>query len=442
MRILWKKQISIVIISIIVCCIQMFTTMQVQLYKGRLLNAAIEKEIGEVWKLAQVLFIMLIISMLFTYCYSVCRIELVQKATMNLRQIFFKSVLNKTYQQQQKYSEGELIAKYTKQIGILENKYFGMITQLTEMVFKIIFVTITLIKLNWVLAGVTITVLILPIVIPRIYERRVTNAESKKIHLIEMHIKKVTAWFQGFELIKNYGIESEIIDQHNKSNKVLLQQEEHTEKVKATAVGVSFITSLGAQLIIALLSVYMVLKGRLSAGDFLSVMSLTALLNVPLYWIAKFYQEIIATRPVRHMLMEFISEVPVIKKDKDCVVIKQPPTIDYRHVTFGYDGESTLLNDISIEIQAGRKYLITGKSGSGKSTLMKLLLGYYEPLKGDIYIDGSRLKDIESAEKWITVVHQEAYLFNDTVKNNLTLYQDSINEKCTKGSRFGTISNK
>jgi subfamily B ATP-binding cassette protein MsbA len=95
--------------------------------------------------------------------------------------------------------------------------------------------------------------------------------------------------------------------------------------------------------------------------------------------------------------------------------------IEFRHVSFRY-GEQWILKDINLIIEKGKTIAIVGQSGSGKSTLVDLIPRYYDVQEGEVLIDGVNVKDlgVHDLRKLIGNVNQEAILFNDTVKNNIT----------------------
>jgi ABC-type multidrug transport system fused ATPase/permease subunit len=101
--------------------------------------------------------------------------------------------------------------------------------------------------------------------------------------------------------------------------------------------------------------------------------------------------------------------------------------IQFEDVQFGYDqAEQLTLKDINLKIEKNGKYLIVGPSGGGKSTLLKLFRKYFNPSEGKIYIDGHDLRDVirESYYKLVANIEQQVFIFEDTVKNNITLYRD------------------
>ena len=99
-------------------------------------------------------------------------------------------------------------------------------------------------------------------------------------------------------------------------------------------------------------------------------------------------------------------------------------SINYRNVTFGYIEEEPILRDFCFTAKKNKRYLIKGPSGCGKTTAVNLLLRYYDISDGNIEIDGVPLSDYSNTYDCMTVVRQEAVLFHDTLRNNLTMYQD------------------
>jgi len=105
--------------------------------------------------------------------------------------------------------------------------------------------------------------------------------------------------------------------------------------------------------------------------------------------------------------------------------------IEFKNVWFAYNDEEWVLKDISFKIERGQALALVGATGAGKSSIINLIGRYYEINKGDIFIDGINIKDIELnlLRKHISVVLQDVFLFSDTVYNNITLYSNDISEE-------------
>lgn len=102
--------------------------------------------------------------------------------------------------------------------------------------------------------------------------------------------------------------------------------------------------------------------------------------------------------------------------------------LKFDDVTFGYDKDSTLLRNFQVEFKTGKKIAIVGKSGQGKTTLFNLLLRYFEPSSGMIYIDSYKLHELDeqSLRKHISVIRQDPFLFNKTIKENFDIVNPSM----------------
>jgi len=99
--------------------------------------------------------------------------------------------------------------------------------------------------------------------------------------------------------------------------------------------------------------------------------------------------------------------------------------IVFRNLNFAYAEDRTVLENINLRFEKGKSYAIVGGSGSGKSTLLKLLLGYDTDYEGDLLIDGIPIKEInlESLYDHMSIIQQEVFLFDSSIKNNITMFR-------------------
>jgi ATP-binding cassette subfamily B protein len=106
-------------------------------------------------------------------------------------------------------------------------------------------------------------------------------------------------------------------------------------------------------------------------------------------------------------------------------------SVEFKGVTFAYPSHGPVLKDINAVIRKGRMTAFVGESGTGKSTLVDLLIGFYEPNKGEITLDGTSLFEynILSFRQRIGFVPQDSFLFNNTIRNNLLWSHEKATEK-------------
>ena len=106
-----------------------------------------------------------------------------------------------------------------------------------------------------------------------------------------------------------------------------------------------------------------------------------------------------------------------------------PPTfetnITVNDLQFGYEQEQKIIQGIDFSFQKGKKYAVVGKSGCGKTTLINLLSGYYAKYDGDVLYDGVDIRklDIEKLSEMSSVIHQNVYMFDESIQNNICLHK-------------------
>ncbi len=116
------------------------------------------------------------------------------------------------------------------------------------------------------------------------------------------------------------------------------------------------------------------------------------------------------------------AENPITDGEKGIEISDVKEGIEYKNLTFSYDGERNVLKNINLKIEKGKTVALVGQSGSGKSTMVDLVPRYYDVQQGEVTIDGVNVKDmkVKSLRALIGNVNQEAILFNDTFYNNIT----------------------
>jgi ATP-binding cassette subfamily B protein/subfamily B ATP-binding cassette protein MsbA len=120
-------------------------------------------------------------------------------------------------------------------------------------------------------------------------------------------------------------------------------------------------------------------------------------------------------------VLEFLNTVPDVQNAPDAQVMTLKGDVRYEHVYFGYEGDRTALDDVSLEAYAGEVVAIVGPTGAGKTTLVNMLLRFYDPWSGWITIDGTDLRclDLKSLREQVAVVLQDPFIFPISVADNI-----------------------
>lgn len=185
------------------------------------------------------------------------------------------------------------------------------------------------------------------------------------------------------------------------------------------------------------------LQGQISLGHFVTTLTVSSMAYSELEPISNL-AEIFARRYASMMGLHEFMQQPVGRDAGSLAMASSAPTqyrftgkLEFSHVTFGYDPNRPVLQNINLLIEPYQTVALVGRSGSGKSTLVKLLFRYFEPNQGRILIDGQdlRMLDIAAYRRRLAIVHQEVDVFNGTLLDNLTYGNrqasfDQVEEAC------------
>lgn len=168
---------------------------------------------------------------------------------------------------------------------------------------------------------------------------------------------------------------------------------------------------------------YFVIKGSMSVGNLFAVVQLGNGIQGPIMWIMQKVTQIKGMKGVNEKILALIEEG---KRPSDEVVLTEfKESIRLDEVSFSYDDQSNVLHQVSYTFDKNKKYAIVGESGCGKSTLIKLMMGYYQDYEGAISVDGQNVLQPRplSITQLASMIHQNIYLFDKTVEDNILLDQ-------------------
>lgn len=198
-------------------------------------------------------------------------------------------------------------------------------------------------------------------------------------------------------------------------------------------VGAFFINQI-KNILISFLAAKTVVDGEMTLGTMMAVQYIIGQLNAPIGQFIGFIQAAQDAKISLERLGE-IHDKEDEEKVEDGKIQDIPPAcgISVRNLVHQYEGPHSpkVLNDVNIEIPAGKTTAIVGTSGSGKTTLIKMLLGFYQPVSGEILLNGIK-QEYYSPRQWrlqCGIVMQEGFIFSDTIKRNIGIIDENPNKK-------------
>lgn len=416
-----RKNLKTLFFAIVFSTMAAIFAVWVQFLKGDVLDFALEGNVSSTIQFGFLLGLFILFELGFYYLYDRAKARFGVYSIREVRFDFFNNLLSRPYPKFLKKKHGEYIAKYTNEMELIENQYFITIPLIIEILIKIVMVSIFLFILDYRLAITTLILLTTPLYVPKLVEKRLQNAQVEFVNQFENHIKHVTDWLSGFEVIKNFSIENIIRDKFEKSNNTTMEKSLWRKFMGYSTRSVSAILSYYSHFIIIMFAAYLVLKGEFTAGDFFVAVGMIDQLSYPIITISYLLQDLISIKPVNKEMLDFINKEPV--KYGTFEIDNDINSIVFDNVSFSYEGKSSTFENLNMDLLSNRQYLFQGASGSGKTTSMNLLLNYYEPDSGRISINDIEVSDIKNLNQLITVMRQDAVLFDDTLRNNITMYQ-------------------
>lgn len=420
----WKP----LVLAFLFSTIASIVAVRVQFLKGDVLDYALTNNRDNTLKYGLLLGLFIILEIGFYYLYDLSKGRFIVNSIKGVRFDYFTSLLSKAYPEFLKKKHGEYIARFTNQMELIENQYFSIIPLLAEILIKIVTVSIFLFILDFRLAIVTLILLTTPLYIPKLVEKKLERAQEKFVHQFENHINKVSDWLSGFEVIKNFSVEQIIKEKFKASNDLTMEKNLRKKEMGYLTRTISAFLSYFSHFIILVFAAYLVLVGDFTAGNFFVAVGMIDQLSYPIISLSYFIQDLISVRPVNKSILESIHEKPMTQGSID-IDKRDFSDIELDGITFSYGEEEPILNNLNLQFSDNKRYLLKGPSGSGKTTSMNLLLDYFKPDEGSVKINQVNVSEIKNLNELITVMRQDSILFQDTLRHNITMYQDISDER-------------
>ena len=403
----------------------------VQFAKGDVLDFALAREKNATFRSAIFLLTAILLELGSYYCLNVFSSKFFLNCVKTLREDYFNAILARSYPQFRQTPDGEYLATYTDQITKIQKQYIENIIWMFEISIKALSVSVALFFLDWRLALVTLFLLTTPLYVPKLVEKRLQKAQKESAEVFETHLAKFVDWLKGFELIKNFNIENKIMNRFRLSNASVFKADYRRQILNYRSWLISSSLSYLSHFIVIAFAAGLVLHGDFSAGRFFVAVGMIDQLSMPILALSMYLQEFTAVKPIRETLEAFLTFEPRSLANLTLTPKANVP-VTFKQVSFSYTPDKPILKDFNLEATSPGCLLLTGPNGSGKSTAMSLLLNYYPPQEGQICIADIPVSDIANLSDWMTVMQQDASFFEDSLRENLAVYQDLPDERLTE----------
>lgn len=364
-----------------------------------------------------------------------------KKTLIKLKEDVFKGIMAKDYKHFNNNNTADYISNLTNDINLVENNYIVPYLMMTGDIAIFVVTTGVLLWMNkWVTLGLFVTA-ILMFIIPAAFGKPTQLRQDKVSSSLGVFTTKIKDIFQGYEVVKSYNMDASITKEFNIENNSLEANKFKSVHIKAIANALSLILGVTTQITAIAIAGYFVIKGQLTAGGLLAIVQLSNGIQGPIMWVIQKVTTINGMKGINKKLKDIIEEGKATKSG--AVINEFNNELVLEDVSFFYDSENNVLNNVSHSFKKNKKYAIVGKSGCGKSTLLKLMLGYYDNYKGNIKVDEKEIGtiDINSLNRMISIIHQNVYMFDKSIEENILLDKQFKKDEIEKVLALSGVEN-
>lgn len=324
---------------------------------------------------------------------------------------------------------GDLSYRLTEdidRIGEVVNKVFH---DFIPCVLQLIVVLGYMIYLNWQLTLSTLVIAPLMAVLIGWFGERLQKASRHSQNQVSDLSALLTEVFSGIRLVQAFAAEDYALKRFNQEAQRNRKAKYAAEKLKAIQVPVIGFLQAMSILLLLLLGGWQISLGNLTSSEFVSYVSSVGFLIDPIAHITSNYNEFKQGEASVDRVFELMAIQPTVVEKSQAIPL--PPVtgkVEYRNVSFGYKLSQPVLKNLSLLALPGERIALVGASGAGKTTLVNLLPRFYDPLSGQVFIDGINIQDVtlSSLRRQIGIVPQETILFSGTIAQNIALDRKSV----------------
>lgn len=424
------KLIPYLILAMLVTGINSFLDGLVNIKMTQILDYAINGQIGELKRHIPLMLLIAIALVPLGILVGMVSSLYKKKANIALKNYYMNKVFSKNIAEFQKENNAKYLSAMTNDFNTLENNLIAGIFTVFQAVMNFIvgiWLLSTVDPRMFILAFILV---MLNMAISAIASKPSKRAHKERSDLFDDYTSYIKEILSAFHIVKNYNLQKKVNDDYNRKSEEIQQKGFVIERMMSFVMSLeNFLMSASMYGIILLIG-YFAIKGSVSVGGVLLVINGIQRMSWPLYEISENLPKLFTSGDLIKKIEKTLKNSDTYVETVDLHDFKEE--IEFRNVKFGYeDSEDEVLSDINFKIKKNGKYLVVGPSGGGKSTLLKLFRKYFNPTDGLILIDGHNLKDVKREDyyKLIGNIEQHVFIFEDTVRNNLTLYKEYTEEE-------------
>ena len=350
-------------------------------------------------------------------------------AVEQVRQRILEQVLHRTVAQYNAEGDAAYLSLLTTDLRTLYDDYYMSLFSIVFWGGIMLCALAMYLYISPVMLLAILLVTIPPLVLPRrMNERLKATRDAFSLQMAD-YTQQLKELLGGFEIIRSFLREDAYAALHQKAARKARESElDYQQSLNAMVTNTSLISNLIFP-VVMLVGLFLAFDGRLTMGTVSTAASMANFVITPCHQTAQCWAKVKSSQGIRQRLEAAMAEPQAAEQGEP---IGHIDSIQCETVRFAYPNTAEpVLKDASLTVDAAQKVALVGESGCGKSTLAKLLFQYYPDYSGDILFNGRQVRTLDRTALYRRVgyIAQTAYLFHDTIRNNICLHEDFPDEQ-------------
>lgn len=404
------------------------------------LPISVQKVIGpkmdmdKIKSIAILLACLYIISAIFSYVEGLSMIKVANGYAKKLRSSISEKINKLPLKFFDHNLSGDILSRVTNDVDTiaqsLNNSLSTLVSSITLFIGSIIMMFVT----NYIMAITAIVSSLIGFILMFIIlnkSQRYFTARQRELGKLNGYIEEI---YSGLNVVRSCNAKDETINEFDKLNDKLYDCNRKSQFLSGLMQPIMGFIGNFSYVAVCIVGALLVSKSVISFGVIVAFIMYVRLFTNPLSQIAQAMTSMQSTAAASERVFGLLEEVEMdsendITKKLDKHKVKG--NIEFKNVKFGYDRDKIIINDFTANVKAGEKIAIVGPTGAGKTTMVNLLMKFYDINDGDILIDGTSIKELkrDNIHSLFTMVLQDTWLFNGTVKENIIYNQKHVSNK-------------
>ena len=362
----------------------------------------------------------------------------VRRMNNALRRDMAAGLLHKTHQEYHKQESGEYLSQFTNDVNQIEQMAWTPFFTIMGSAAQVVFGIVALASIHWLLLVISLVIALVMIFVPRLFSQRLGTVGTACAASQADSVSKIKDLLAGYDVLRFFGKDERFTSGVDAASDSMEQAKyKLTINKDGIGCGLAYVSAVCQVAVVILLGV-LILNDMIPLATFMGTGTICAGVYNGLNQVSKLAVSFSASKPYFDKITIHAGEAQL--PDFGLPTLQEGITV--KDVSFGYDEKKPILVHMNAEFKKGGKYALTGPSGCGKSTLLKILLGWLPGYQGKVLYDERDVRDYtpEQLQQKMSYIEQNVFLFNTTIRENITLGEHFTDEQMEKALRDSALA--